>query len=673
MSESFQERVARLKREAEERKGLLAAVPEPEPVRALSVVPDPAPAVKHDDDLIPDVEPGYDRTEADDEIDNLVDSIDILEAYRRWCGKMTPNPRGKRESVMISCPKPEHPDRTPSAWLNLDKETWFCGSCQEGGDKFDIAAMHYGFPIPGYKDGKNFPDLRRRIAEDLGYVIKRSLGGTEYLERVEVEPEAPSLPAETIEPAEHSAPDISDTEPKHSVVEAESEPEEAESAVVESGPTSTVLAFPSLDDLDDEDILEYPTVDWYSITPPDSFLRRWMEATRHDDLPEEFYFWLGMQALGLAAGRDTTLADAPPIYGNLYICLFGKSGQGKSRAQRALTDMLREALPYDHDDPTSSGTYIVPTPGSAEALIDAFSKPIYDPTDPKKLMGYGSVRGFVRFDELSSLTARGARSGSVMKPTLMQFFDAEYKVELKTRGSGLALAQEPFAACTTSTQPRAVRDLLTSTDADSGFLNRWIFACGRDKKKVSFGRRGIDLTDCIDSIRSVRAWCTTTPTITLTDEAFDVWDEFFHNTLEPARQDEEQPLLTRTDLHIKKIMLLLAIDRGERRVSAQTALDAISLWEYLERSYKMLGGEIGMGPLEEARQIIRTSMERYQNRYKRAISRRELRNLIAKKRVALEHYARTLKLMQEIGEIEEVLTKTSAGKTVERYRLASEE
>ena len=671
MSESFQERLARLKRESEERKGALP-VEEPEPTRpALSIVPDPAPAVEHDDDLIPDIEPGYDRTEADDEIDNLVDSIDIIEAYRRWCGKMTPNPRGKRESVMISCPKPEHPDRTPSAWLNLDKETWFCGSCQEGGDKFDIAAMFYGFPIPGYKDGKNFPNLRRKIAEDLGYVIKRSLGGTEYLERVEVESETDSGPAP--KPASVSAPepDISDTD---SETGSEEPVVEASEPVVEiSEPVSPVLVLPSVDDLEDEDIIEYPTIDWYEITPPDSFLRRWMEATRHDDLPEEFYFWLGMQALGLAAGRDTTLADAPPIYANLYICLFGKSGQGKSRAQRALTDLLREALPYDHDDPTSTGTYVVPTPGSAEALIDAFSKPIYDPSDPKKLMGHASVRGYVRFDELSSLTARGSRSGSVMKPTLMQFFDAEYKVELKTRGSGLALAQEPFATCTTSTQPKAVRELLTSTDADSGFLNRWIFACGRDKRKVSFGRRGIDITDSVEALRNARAWCSMNHSIDLTDAAYEVWDEFFHNVLEPARRDEEQPMLTRTDLHIKKIMLLFAIDRGERRVSAQTAQDAISLWEYLRRSYKMLGGEIGMGPLEEARAIVRDAIERYEHRYKRAISRRELRNLISKKRVALEHYARVLKLMQEVGEIEEVLTKTSNGKTTERYKLASEE
>jgi len=660
VSESFQERLRRLQAERAE-KPLAVEMDSPgedanvKPVRPLTPVP--VATVEHDADLIPEVEPGYEHNEDDDEIDRLVDSIDILEAYRRWCGKMEPNPRGKRESIMVSCPKPEHPDKNPSAWINLDKETWFCGSCNEGGDKFDIAAYHHGFDVPGYKDGKNFPDLRRRIAEDLGYVIKRTLGGKEYIERIEIESDVTDDAV------------VEDPKP---VVEHDAKPD-AKGAKGDDEPTAAVLHFPVPDDFEDEELLEYPTIDWYAVTPPDSFLRRWMEATSGDDLPDEFYFWLGMQAIGLAVGRDTVLSDSPAVNANLFICLFGPSGQGKSRAQRALTELLREALPYDPDDPASSGTYLVPSPGSAESLVDAFSKPIYDPTDPKKLIGHSPVRGLVRFDELATLTGRGSRAGSVMKPTLMSFFDGERIVELKSRGAGHAIANLPFASCVTSTQPRAVRDLLVASDADSGFLNRWIFACGRDKVKVSFGRRRIDITECVDLLRKIRAWSSSVDSIGLTDEAFKVWDEFFHSTLEPSRAEEEESLLTRTDLHLKKIMLLLAIDRGERNVSAATATDAISMWEYLRRSYKMLGGDIGMGPLEDAHQYIIGAMRNYQTRHKRAISRRELRNLLKRKKIALENYARVLKLMQEVGEIEEVISKTDGGKKVARYRVVNED
>ena len=659
MKETFQERLARIKAEQEARKGGLTLV-KPEPAPAAPVTDERH--VEHDADLIPDVEPGYERNETDEEIDRLIDGIDILDGYRKWCGKMEPKVGKKRESIMVSCPKPEHRDSNPSAWLNLDKDTWFCGSCQEGGDKFDIAAFHYGFPVPGYKDGKNFPDLRRRIAEDLGYVIKKTLGGQEYVERIETETdEAEATPDEVTPEGVSESTGVSDHE---SVTTAPSR------LSPDDEPVATITALPSVLD----EVLEYPEIDWYAITPPDSFLRRWMEATSKDDLPDEFYFWLGMQALGLAAGRNTTMADYPPVNGNLFVCLFGPSGQGKSRAQRALTDLLYEALPYDHDDPASTGTYIVPSPGSAEALVDSFSKPIYDPSDPKKLLGHGLVRGLVRFDELSTLTGRSARSGSVMKPQMMALYDGEKQLDLKSRGAGHVIAFMPFASCVTSTQPKAIRDLLVASDADSGFLNRWIFATGREKPAVWYGRKPLDISPCVPLLRAVRGWCGSVSSIPMSEEAERLWWDFAENVYAPARREEDQSLLTRCDLHIKKIMLLFAIDRKETVISAQTAADAISLWEYLRRSYKMLGGEIGMGPLEDARVVVMDTIRRYEMRHKKAISRRELRNLIAhSKKVNIENYVRVLKLLVEVGDIEEVIVKTGSGKSTERYKIASGE
>jgi hypothetical protein len=130
-------------------------------------------------DLVPEKDQ---RSEEDLELDRVIDKIDILQAYDAWCGKMKPVVHtGQTESIMISCPTPGHTDRDPSAWINLDKQTWFCGGCQLGGDAMDIAAYHFNYPVPGYKDGARFHDLRRDMAKSFGYTFHKLSDGKTYI------------------------------------------------------------------------------------------------------------------------------------------------------------------------------------------------------------------------------------------------------------------------------------------------------------------------------------------------------------------------------------------------------------------------------------------------------------------------------------------------------------
>src|SRR6476620_7122500 len=72
---SFSEQLAKLQQE----RGRSLLPPEmPKPERALKSVP------SVDDDLIPQI---HDQSEDDIGIDNIISSIDILGAYRKWIGK----------------------------------------------------------------------------------------------------------------------------------------------------------------------------------------------------------------------------------------------------------------------------------------------------------------------------------------------------------------------------------------------------------------------------------------------------------------------------------------------------------------------------------------------------------------------------------------------------------
>jgi len=72
-------------------------------------------------DLVPDFSSDDPETR---EIDDLLDRVDIVTAYNRWCDKSGTFDLkvGRRtDGIMIRCPIPGHEDKTPSASLNTAK------------------------------------------------------------------------------------------------------------------------------------------------------------------------------------------------------------------------------------------------------------------------------------------------------------------------------------------------------------------------------------------------------------------------------------------------------------------------------------------------------------------------------------------------------------------------
>lgn len=580
-----------------------------------------------DDDLIPNIGPStFQRTPEDQDIDTLLDGVDILDAYNRWCGKSQPAAGSKRESVMVSCPNPGHEDKHPSAWLNLDKGVYTCAPCGfAGGDKYDIAAHRFGFTVPGYKRDGSFPELRRRMAEDLGYTVTKTATRTLVSPTVEDEqdsPEPPPAPIVSLVPAVKVDPVVK--------------------------------------------------IDWRDIVPEDTFLWRWMEVCSEDDLPEEFYFWLGLMALGFAAGDDAVLRDNPHVKANLFVALYGPTGIGKSRAMRVLVELLIKALPYEHSDPNSKGISLIASPGSAEGLLDSFSKPIMDPTNPKVITGYGQVRGLLRIDELSDIMGRAARHGSVMKPMLMRFYDAYGDIDLHSRGAGYTKAANPYCSALTSSQPKAVRDLLAQTDADSGFVNRWVFAVGEPKKLIAIDREPLDIDSCVDLLRVLRAWSASGRQIKLDDGAKLAWSSFFESVIEPIKVSGEDSLLSRTDLTLKKMMLLFAINEKQSAVTAGIVERVLSLWPYLCYSYKALADEIGLGEFEDCRMAVLSFVAEYNETHGFGPTTRDMSRHLPK-RLTRELVMKVMANLEQMGELvgELPVKKTAGRQSGARYRVAA--
>lgn len=570
-------------------------------------------------------------------LDLAIKNLGIVAAYEKWCGKMTPKVGGRRESIMVSCPDPNHPDTNPSAWINLDKGdnggVYYCPGCSYGGDVWDIAAFGLGFPVPGYKnDPEQFRRLREVIGLDLGFNIVHGYGGSYVVPPVE--PEAKATEAVS-----------SDTEP----------PAPTEEAPVEA----TVGVLPSAvqnEQAEEEFAADRngPSIPWRDIIPEDTFLREWMYATTIDDCPEEFHFWTGLQAIGFAIGRKKTLWDLRPVVGNLFTCLVGPSGSGKSRAKEHLTVVLDRVL--KHNPSTHVGVKFIKAPGSAEYLVQAFSATEDDPNNPAVQIMH-PVRGLVEFEELSTLMSVGGRAGSALKPQLMDIYDARMEISSGSLGHGFRSAREPFGQCISTTQTESLRRLLDKGDDVSGFMNRWVFASGALKPQRALGGKMVTLDKPAEMLNQIYLWAWNEAVIEWTEPAEQLWTEFFHSTLVPAKDAAEKggsAMLNRLDLLLKKLILLFTANIRADVVPKAAVEQAIALYGYLLQTFGAVNTQIERTEDSDLVDKILGVIEKITTANAIAPTRRDIYQSVRKTLKNTEQLAKLLKHMVELGVIKEI-------------------
>ena len=603
-------------------------------------------------DLIPgadDSRPDGDTTKAD--LDRLINSITIIEAYHKWCGKMRVDKRRKTvEGIKVSCPIPGHRDANPSAWLNTDKDVWYCGRCGQGGDVYDLAAFHFGFKVPGYKEGGEFHELRKKIAGSYGYTFVDAPGLSHPLMVPPETADIAKLRAAAKEPVKVVAGSIASSE----ATKAREEEAERWDAVVHT-------------DFVGDEPAALPTLDWRKLVSESTFLEAYMGVCIEDDAPEEYHFWNGLLALGLAVGRDVTLDDQKRVLANLFVCLLGPTGDGKSRSHGHLEELLYTAFPYRTDDPSGKGVDLIQSPASAEALIGSFINPIYDPTDAKKIAGYAPVRGLIEFNELSSLVGRASRKGNVLKPTLMEIYDGARVVQTLSMTHGKKRAENPFGSLFTTAQPLALKTLLREDDASSGFLNRIVFATATPKKRIPIGGKLIDIEPAVDPLRRVQGWAGFGRIVSWSEDAVRLFTEFFHEVLYPAQQEDETGLLNRMDLLAKKLILLLCINEHRIEVPGEIVTKVAGMFSYITSAYGVPAAHIGSTINSEVRDELMKHIIKHTATG--GITMRRLMLNIKRKNFPLDVVTKTMKHLTDLGFIEAQAT-TGVGRPTVKFKAA---
>ncbi len=593
-----------------------------------------------DESLIPDI--GVERNPEQYEIDHVLGRVDVLDAYVRWCNKMVPNSKDKRESIMVSCPNPRHPDHNPSAWLNLDKGdggVGYCPGCEMGFDKYDIAAWRFGFDVPGYK-GKDFPELRISMAEDLGY--RAMVRGKDiWLEKVQ---------PKDVDTAPHG---VNKESPTITPVVGLAGGEEGAGVVPELRVDGTAISS-DVDSLSSPSPVFVPTVvelnlDWRNLPIMENvtFLSEWMDATSQSYEPEEFYFWEGMMMIGSACGNNVFYPDTMPVRPNFMVCLVGTTGSGKTIAMHLMESLLRQALPFKPD--TGGGVRNIASPGSGEALVDQFNHFTTDLTTKEKT--FYPINGVYREAELATLVKRASRNGNTIRENLMDLYDTKNPVTIFSRGGGSVTATDHFMQMITSTQPSAINTLLSKEDAGAGFLNRWVYVIGTSKTRPAIDEISVDVTPMIPSLQKIRAWASATRRIGfINDEARESWIEFHTRNIAPLAKSED-PMISRLPLLAKKILVVLACNDMTSTITWQHVETLKLMWPYLASCYGVVGDNIGLGEL----QACTNGIEKYMSlRSDQAITVRQLKMQSSARKYPDDIILRSLEMMVKLSFIEEV-------------------
>ena len=438
--------------------------------------------------------------------------LGIIAAVRKF-GKPQDRIKDHRtEGIKVRCPLPSHNDADPSAWCNTEKNTWYCGKCEVGGDVIDFYAARQGHDPKSFHKNGDFPDVVKRMGSELGLSVQKRNGSFELVDDAEDWPSPlPDAPEEELAVEPRGLP----TDLEFGALDTESEPTPAVPAVPvshEAHEPVTItdaemmrgISFDTFDHDEDLTVTDYPkdripSLNWRDLPiNPHTFLGKWMEygETYFPWTPPEYFLFCGLQAIGLATGNWVTSFTGATLSGSLMLAMIGPSGHGKSTVVSELRKMMSRVPGVKFDPDLGTGVKIIPSPGSAEALV----KSIYTEIEPSMSVTPGvkeevGVTAWLHEDELATIVEKAKRrGGGAMKTRLIQLYDfvkskdeKELVIEDFSLSGGHRGLHDSYFSAVFTTQTDALRSMMDSTDLISGFLNRIVPVMGpqRERRRIA--------------------------------------------------------------------------------------------------------------------------------------------------------------------------------------------
>jgi len=576
-----------------------------------------------------------------DPVKRELKELNLFEVYQRWFPHKNITRSGGSNDINVQCyNESAHPrgDRNPGMSIAIAGPragTYYCqAQCGVEGDIIDLAAVHLGLVGGDYrKDPEDVPEIIARTAEELLGIPARERNGKWWSEQTfptysmggkPLTPGATGLAAVYVPSWELEA--------KWSWLPEYMDP---------------------IDRIDENDAATVPTVgsevksdqnhevllNWREIIPDNTPMRTYMEIVCEDIKPEEYHFFNFLLLIGLMCGKNVYLVSEGKVFGNLLMCLTGGTGVGKTSALSYIQDIILDTCRFDPSIQNSTGIKYIKNPGSGEYMLRQFQEEFPDPNwqpqntkDKQPMIPHVGVRGLVLWNEMSTMAAKRSAASSTVVGAVQDLYDNERLIQTGSNTAGTTHVENAFGSVVTTTQPAAVRDLLSRKDVDSGFLNRWIFVYGKGKRP----RPDLippDLSPVKPWVIKLRQWVHgRTGHERVLRWSGDAWAEFIRRFEEiqdrfPRQDENGDPLYKRIDLLFKKFILLLTANSMSDEVPLHAVTGAWQILEYVLQCYQRFGSSLVRTELSDIQEII---LDRIEKRGEKGMSIAEMDRSISK-------------------------------------------
>jgi hypothetical protein len=370
-----------------------------------------------------------------------------------------------------------------------------------------------------------------------------------------------------------------------------------------------------------------PTFDWRRVVPEGTPMHIYMSTVCTDDSPEEYHVANFLMLIGLMMGKDVYLEDEQPVFGNVFTCLVGDTGVGKSKPDRYIRKLIRRIAPFEPEVWNTNGVRMIRNPGSGQYLTSLFRHETDDDeSEPetnsagkkskKKIRTNPSVRAWVSWPEMSGMLTKGDREGKT-QPTLIDLYDGSEEIGGGSLTHKEYSAENAFGSVSTTVQTAVLKSIVRPDDVINGFLNRFWFILGNKKEKHPMGRSIDILATCADPVLALRKWAESrrednhvnglhhVVDVTVEDASGAEHVRFLKEEVYAIQErDTTSGLLARLDLHFKKLVLLFSANMMEQIVSVSAVKQAEAYFHYLVRCYERISSQLVLSETSEIEQAI---------------------------------------------------------------------
>jgi hypothetical protein len=309
-----------------------------------------------------------------------------------------------------------------------------------------------------------------------------------------------------------------------------------------------------------------------------------------------------LELFGVVVGRGPHfLVEATSHHTNLNMALMGKT----SKARKGTSYDRIEAIMKRMDASWSLANTIGGC-GSGEGIIHAVRDPIRKRETIKEKGGKGKG-GSTRYEdvvtdpgvsdkrlliyepEFASVLKVTAREGNILSMTLRQAWESgNLQTTVKHNPERATNAHISVIGHITTVE---LTRLLTTTEAASGFGNRFLWFCVQRSKELPDGGnlRDTEVNALVTALDAAYRHATQVKRMTRDVEATHAWHAVY-SALSADRAGLPGVLLARAEAQVLRLSMIYALLDGSAEIRAAHLTAALAVWEYVEASVAYVFG-----------------------------------------------------------------------------------